>query len=82
MGLERFGEWSGPYVDAQAAGTDSWLKGLVVHRAADGTQLETLLVTSPDGIRWHLRDGARWHPLGADPIASLSAKMGGDTGGP
>ncbi|HLH72559.1 MAG TPA: hypothetical protein VKX96_04685, partial [Chloroflexota bacterium] len=30
MGLERFREWSGPYVDPQALGTDEWLKGLVV----------------------------------------------------
>jgi hypothetical protein len=73
LGLERFGEWSGPYVDSQAAGTEAWLKGLVVRRARGGYGLEAGLVQSPDGLHWRSVDdagAAPWHPLGADPIAA------------
>lgn len=68
LGLERFREWSGPYVDPQALGTDEWLKGLVVHREEGKLGLQSPLVASPDGIRWHYVEGVTWHPLGADPI--------------
>jgi hypothetical protein len=85
FGPDRFGEWSGPYVDPQATGTDRWLKGLVVHRAPPGPGppsaggLQSLLVTSPDGLHWQYAadvDGAAgapaqpWHPSGADPPAT------------
>ncbi len=69
FGLERFGEWSGPYLDSQAAGSDAWLKGLVVQRTPEGG-LASRLVTSPDGLHWRHVEGPAWHPLGADPIAA------------
>lgn len=68
LGLSRFLEWSGPYVDPQAAGTDEWLKGFVIYRPQGALHLESPLVTSPDGIHWRYVDGVQWHPVGADPV--------------
>jgi len=73
LGLEQFTEWSGPYVDPQATGTDRWLKGLVVRRARGGFGLDSLLIESPNGLHWRYvaeADTAPWHPTGADPIAA------------
>lgn len=69
LGLERFLEWSGPYVDTQAAGTDEWLKGFVIHRPLGALGLVSPLATSPDGIHWRYVDDVQWHPVGADPLA-------------
>jgi len=69
FGLNQFREWSGAYVDHQAAGTDAWLKGLVVARAEDRIALRSPLAVSGDGLHWRYAEGLEWHPVGADPIA-------------
>lgn len=69
FGLDQFREWSGPYVDPTAVGTDSWLKGLVASRTSDPGRLGAALVTSPDGIHWQYADDGTWHSHGADPVA-------------
>jgi hypothetical protein len=69
LSLSRFLEWSGPYVDSQAVGTDAWLKGFVIHRGKGMVDLDSPLVISPDGLDWRYVEGVRWHPAGADPLA-------------
>lgn len=66
--LDRFTEWSGPYVDPHARGTAEWLKGLAIHRTPGSADVESMLYTSPDGIHWR-RSAMGWHSRGADPIA-------------
>lgn len=67
----RFGEWSPPFVDPHAAGTDAWLKGLVVHRDPGTRALNAYLVTSPDGIQWEYEESVRWQESVGDPISAV-----------
>jgi len=70
MPTDRFWEWSHVFVDERATGSDEWLKALVLYHADDGIHLHAPLVTSPDSVHWRYREDVRWHPVGADPIAS------------
>jgi len=70
--VDRFGEWNGPYLDPTAVGTDAWLRALVVTPGTGTCALQSLMVTSPDGLHWSYVDGVpAWHPFGADPISYM-----------
>ena len=67
--MEGFGEWSNCFLDPLAPPAER-IKGLVVYRTGPHAHGSRLL-TSPDGLRWRIKQGVEWQSEGPDPLTSV-----------